>query len=81
MSSKRYWEDEVPTEARSPKVWASYFPGVGRLQLSLVWKDDAGEMRRGKTVTLSREDLVAHPDVRTLLDAFLASVAADGQTV
>lgn len=81
MPYRKYWENEVPTEARSPKVWASYFPKAGKLQLARVWKDEDGNAQRGKTTTLDREDLAAHPDVRTLLDAFLASAAADGQTV
>ncbi len=78
MTSRKYWEGETPREARSPKLWASYFPEAGKLQLARVWKDEDGNAQRGKTTTLDREDLAAHPDVRTLLEAFLASVATDG---
>ncbi len=69
-----YWEREVPQEARSGRVWLSWFPQAGKLQISQVWQDrESGEPRRGKTITLDVEDLALHPEVRSLLAAFLAA--------
>lgn len=74
--AKPYWEQETPTEARTAKVWATWFPQAGRLQLAVLWHDEIGAPQRGRTVTLAVEDWTTHPETVALLEAFLAQVHA-----
>lgn len=68
---ERYWEKETPQEAPTGRVWLTYFPMAGKLQVSQVWRGEDGEPRRGKTVTLDMEDLALHEEARNLLARFL----------
>ena len=58
-----YWERETPKEANMARVALAYYPEAGKLQVSLLWVDiKTGEKKRGKTVTLDREDFPANPE-------------------
>lgn len=67
-----YWEKEQPGEVMTDRIALAYYPKAGKLQISYVFRDQAaGEIRRGKTVTLDFEDVAAHPEVRGLLEKVL----------
>ena len=69
----RYWEAETPHEAQTKRVWISYFPKAGRLQLASIWRDEDGP-HRGKTVTLAIEDIQECSEARMLLTQFLNAI-------
>jgi hypothetical protein len=64
---KPYWEQEQPEEARTERVALAWFPKAGKLQVKSLWRDDDGQLRPGKVVTLDAEDLALHPEVAALL--------------
>jgi hypothetical protein len=82
--AKPYWEQETPTEAKTARVWATWFPQAGRLQLAVLWRDEDGAPQRGRTVTLAVEDWASHPEAVAVLEAFLhhvrQAVAQEGRT-
>lgn len=60
---ERYWEREAPQEADTARVALAYYLEAGKLQVSLLWVDsETGEKKRGKTVTLDREDFQANAE-------------------
>jgi len=61
-----YWEKEAPIETKTSKVWLSYYPKAGKLQISQLWQKD-GAPQKGKTVTLDAEDIQLHPEAKELL--------------
>lgn len=67
---ERYWEQETPQDSRTGKVWLSYFPQAGKLQVSTIWHGEDGP-KRGKTVTLDVEGLALHNEARGLLSRFV----------
>lgn len=63
-----YWEKEKPQEALTDRVSLAYYPEAGKLQVSLLWRDqETRERRRGRTVTIDQEDLAMHPEAGALL--------------
>ena len=65
---RRYWEDEKPVEASTPRIALAYFPDSGKFQIASVFRDKTtGESRRGRVVVLDQEDLQLHPDALGLL--------------
>uniref|UniRef100_A0A7C2E2V0 Uncharacterized protein n=1 Tax=Ammonifex degensii TaxID=42838 RepID=A0A7C2E2V0_9THEO len=61
-----YWTKEQPIEVKTKRVWLSYFPQAGKLQLATYFKKD-GEDIRAKVVTLDQEDIALHPEARDLI--------------
>lgn len=74
-----YWERERPKEADAGRVRLRYFEQAGKLQVVQLWRDDAGQVRPGKTVTLDVESLSAHEGSRGLLAEFLRAAEALGR--
>ena len=65
---ERYWETEVPVEARTGHVILSYFPKAGKLQVGVLYPSkETGELQRGKVITLDEEDFHLHPEAGELL--------------
>ena len=66
----RYWETETPRTADTGKNILKYYPKAGKLQICMPeWKNEAGETRRGKIVTLDLAALNACPEAtRIILD-------------
>jgi prophage antirepressor-like protein len=61
---KKYWKTETPVEVDTGKNVLCYFNSAGKLQISLPnWKDDNGQVLRGKTVTLDINALKDNPIV------------------
>ena len=64
--ANRYWETEKPVEAKTKRLWLSYFPKAGKLQIASYFKKD-GQDVRAKVVTIDQEDLQLNPPARKLL--------------
>lgn len=61
--ANNYWEKETPETATTTKNILRYFPEAGKLQISMPsWKNEAGEEKTGKTVTLDITALKTSPD-------------------
>ncbi|TDA64504.1 MAG: hypothetical protein D9V47_13795 [Clostridia bacterium] len=67
-----YWEREKPQEVKTGRIWLSYYPGAGKLQIAGYFTKD-GEDVRTKVVTLNQEDLTLHPAAKALLSDFLTA--------
>ena len=61
-----YWEEETPQEILTDKIWLTYYPGAGRLQIATVWKNQDGP-QHGKTVTMAAEDIAAYPEACAII--------------
>lgn len=61
-----YWETEQPTEVKTKRLWLSYYPNAGKLQIAAYFTKD-GEDIRAKVVTLDQEDISLHPEARALI--------------
>lgn len=66
--ANNYWEKETPEAATTTKNILRYFSEAGKLQISMPsWKNEAGEEKTGKTVTLDITALKASPDALELV--------------
>jgi hypothetical protein len=73
-----YWEREQPREARTGRLWLSYFPQAGKLQIRRFWLDRDGRPRRAQGLTLDVEDFAVHLGAVELLQQFAAEVVGLG---
>lgn len=64
--ANEYWKTEKPIEAKTKRIWLSYFPKAGKLQVASYFKKDDQDVR-AKVVTLDQEDLQLNPQARKLL--------------
>ena len=61
-----YWQDETPEILNTGKNILKYFKQARKLQVCMpFWKNDAGEERQGKTVSLNLTPLY-ESDTETL---------------
>lgn len=66
-AGKPYWETERAREADAGRVRFRYFEDAGKLQVVQLWRDEAGELHPGKTVTVDVESLALSEEARALL--------------
>ena len=66
-----YWEKETAREADAGRVRFRYYQDAGKLQVVQLWRDDQGELRPGKTVTIDVEALALSEGAKGLLEAVL----------
>ena len=58
-----YWDDEKPVVADTGKNVIELYQNAGKLAISRPsWTDDAGEVRRGKTVVLDLGAVKTSPE-------------------
>ena len=63
-----YWEKEQPTVVNTGRNVLRHFKEAGKLQVCQPnWKDDKGEEKQGKTVTLELTALRETPEAVDLL--------------
>lgn len=67
----RYWEQETAREADAGRVRLRYFEDASKLQVVQLWRDEQGELRPGKTVTLDVEALALSDGAQALLEEVL----------
>ena len=63
----RYWEQETPREADCGRVRFRYYPDARRFQVVQLWRDENGDTKPGKTVTIDLEWLALSEQAKTLL--------------
>ena len=66
-----YWETETAREADAGRVRFRYYQDARKLQVVSLWRDDQGELRPGKTVTVDLEALALSEGARGLLEEVL----------
>jgi hypothetical protein len=68
--NKPYWELEKPQEVKTDKIWLSYYPAAGKLQIATYFAKD-GQDIKAKVVTLDQEDICLHSEARALILSIL----------
>jgi hypothetical protein len=61
-----YWTKEQPVEVMTRRLWFSYYPKAGKLQIAAIFVK-GGQIFRAKVVTLDQEDVALYPEARELL--------------
>ncbi len=70
-----YWDDETPVVADTGKNVIELYQNAGKLAISRPsWTDDAGEVRRGKTVTLDLEAVKGCPEAVQIVKTIAGSL-------
>lgn len=60
----------TPVEVAVGRVWLTYWPDLGQLQIAKSERTARGRVR-ARTVNLGRDDLAGHPEALDLIGRFL----------
>lgn len=70
-----YWDDETPVVADTGKNVIELYQNAGKLAISRPsWTDDAGEVRRGKTVVLDLGAVKTSPEAVQIVKTIAGSL-------
>ncbi|WP_443662832.1 hypothetical protein [Dysosmobacter sp.] len=70
-----YWDDEKPVVADTGKNVIELYQNAGKLAISRPsWTDDAGEVRRGKTVVLDLGAVKTSPEAVQIVKTIAGSL-------